>query len=89
MQKYKNTYISVAFYVLALLFYFILNSPATAPYFICAVIGIFFAHMSNRKKESSWGGNLLLVVGILLVLFPFLIVPLSFMLSGTLYNISH
>ncbi len=85
MKTHKNISISLIFYILTVIFYFVLNSPATIPYFACALIGFFFAHMSNRKKESSWVGNLLLVIGILLFLFPFIIS--SYLFWGVLYNL--
>lgn len=82
MKQYKNVYLAVAFYVLTIIFYFALNSPVTIPFFACSLIGILFAHMSNRKKESKWAGNLLIVIGALLLLFPFYITSLIIIIDS-------
>lgn len=82
MKTHKNTYLSITFYVLTVIFYFVLNSPVTIPFFACALLGIFFAHMSNRKKESKQGGNILLVIGILIFLFPFYVTQLVMMIDS-------
>ena len=89
MKKHKNIFISIGFYILTILFYFLLNSPLTFPFYIFGLIGIFFAHLSNRNKESAWVGYLLMIIGILLLLFPFYATPLAFMLSGTFFNLTH
>jgi 4-amino-4-deoxy-L-arabinose transferase-like glycosyltransferase len=78
----RNTYLSITFYILTIIFYFVLNSPITIPFFLCALIGIFFAHMSNRKKESKQGGTILMLVGFLIFLFPFYITPLIMMIDS-------
>lgn len=41
--------------------------------FIFVVIGIIFAYKSNKHKESSWAGNLLVLIGLLIIFGSFFI----------------
>lgn len=37
-------------------------------FFVLILVGIFFGYKSNKVRESSWGGNLLMVIGIVGIL---------------------
>jgi len=82
MKKYKNSLLSLSSYVLAfvLVCWAFASEPhlgATPDYlfyvlwtgFILIPVGIFFALRSDMRRESSWSGNLLMILGVLL-LFP-------------------
>src|SRR3989338_11107971 len=88
IKSYKNVYLSLASYIIALSSYFYLLfipniSPAIvySPTLVLILIGILFAHKSNKAKESSWAGNLLMAIGILILLFPFYAIPLAMLLD--------
>jgi FtsH-binding integral membrane protein len=82
MKKYKNTLLSLGCYIIAVLIVYLIFASAPSlgpdPYyfayllwigFILVPVGIFFGFKSDKQKESSWCGNLLMIVGVLL-LFP-------------------
>ncbi len=45
-----------------------MNFIVLAVFFVFLLIGIFFGSKSNKAKESSWAGNLLMAIGIVLIL---------------------
>ncbi len=45
-----------------------MNTIALGVFFILVILGIFFGFKSNKAKESSWAGNLLMVIGIVVIL---------------------
>lgn len=44
------------------------------PFFMLIILGIFFGARSNKLKESSWVGNLLIVLGIVIIIFYILMI---------------
>ena len=85
-MKNKNALLSFIAYAASYLLLFSLHltgSPYAFIFYLVVLAGIFFAYMSNKKKESSWMGNLLLIIGILSLLYPSaLAMPLAFILDG-------
>ena len=80
MKHYKNIFISLISLILALvlyLFFNILASDYSIVFFILLIIGILFAHISSKLKESKHIGNLLLIIEILAMLFFAYILALS------------
>src|SRR6266446_2753966 len=80
--KYKNAFISLGSYAMAFLLTYAIPrfiwsydsppSPAIGHWIIgssivLVIIALFFAYKSNKSKESSWAGNLLMVIGIIIV----------------------
>lgn len=47
----------------------ILNIFVALIYFILIIAGIVFAYKSKNSKESSWAGNLSMVIGILIGIY--------------------
>ncbi|OHA16856.1 MAG: hypothetical protein A3C79_00825 [Candidatus Taylorbacteria bacterium RIFCSPHIGHO2_02_FULL_45_28] len=85
----KNIYIAIGSYVLALLVMLIGIPVSASPdtnnltiaivTAIFLVIGIIFSLKSNKAKESSWIGSLLGIIGILWLIFTFIVLYLSSM----------
>src|SRR3989344_8698162 len=88
IKRHKNVYLSLGSYVIAFSFtYFVPAliwppfssvSPTLGYFFlglslIFVIIGIIFAYKSNKQQESSWAGNLLLLIGLLIVFSVFFI----------------
>ena len=71
MKKYSNLFISAGAYIVAILSVIFTGRIDTIPYFLFVVIGIILAFMAKRSKEKAWVPNLLIVIGILGILYPF------------------
>lgn len=44
------------------------NIVVIGVFFLLLLIGVFFGFTSNKKRESSWAGNLLAAIGIVIIL---------------------
>lgn len=50
-----------------------MNIFVLAVFFILLIVGIIFGIKSNKAKESSWAGNLLAVIGIVILIGYFVL----------------
>ena len=88
IKSYKNAYLSLASYIIAFSVTYLVPTLIWPPFssvsptlgyfflglsFIFVIIGIVFAYKSNKQKESHWAGNLLLLIGLLIVFSVFFI----------------
>ena len=92
MKKYKNLLFSLTSIIIAFVLIFSFNLIGTGFLFIFymfIIFGIFFASISNKKKESPLAGNIMLIIGILSLFYPFLELPIAFVLSSILFNLTH
>ncbi|MFA6295118.1 MAG: hypothetical protein WC666_01700 [Candidatus Paceibacterota bacterium] len=72
MKKYKNISLSLIAYIIAVLSVVLTGRIKTIPYFLFAIVGIIFAvTATTRTKEYSLTTNLLVIIGILGMLYPF------------------
>ncbi len=82
IKRYKNVYLSLASYIIAISVIYLVPALIWPPFsfvsptlgyfflglsFIFVVIGIIFAYKSNKQKESLWAGNLLMLIGLLII----------------------
>ena len=90
IKSYKNVYLSLASYIIAYIWASIpvANTPGISNKIGVSLLamlilaGIFFAFKSNKAKESSWAGNVLMLVGILILLLPLYAIPLVMLLDS-------
>ena len=89
IKKYKNIWISLLLYIVAVTYYMCLiyvpNISPNIVYYPTAIlllVGILFGQISNKKKESTWGGNLLIIIYILTLLYPSFAVYLAYILDS-------
>lgn len=80
MKNYKNTTVSIGFYILSVIIYFYLlyvpnikPNYVYIPTFISLAIGIYFALISKHKKENQKLGNALIALGFLIIFLPFIL----------------
>ena len=92
MKTHKNTLLSLMCTIVSfvLLFSFqLIDSGYLYIFYIPLVFALWFGFRSNKVKESSWAGNLVLVIAILSLFYPVLELPIAYMLSGTIFNLSN
>jgi hypothetical protein len=70
MKKYQNIVISLVAYIIAVLSVVFTGRIKTVVYFLFVIIGIIFAFIANRSKESSLPANFLIILGVLGILYP-------------------
>ena len=91
MKKYKNVLLSFGSIIIAFILIFSFNLIGTGYlfiFYIFIIIGIFFASKGNKNKESPLASNAMIIISIISLFYPFLELPISFMLSGILFNLT-
>ncbi len=56
----------------------ILNGIVLYPPLILSLIGIYFGFKSNKTNESSWLGSVMILIGVLVILSPFILTFISY-----------
>lgn len=96
IKRYKNAYLSLASYILAFSVTYLVPTLIWPPFsyvsptfgyfflglsFIFVIVGMIFAYKSNKQKESPLAGNVLLLIGILILLLPLYAIQLVMLLD--------
>ena len=95
IKSRKNIFLSLVSYVVGVLtaylwVYFvpaasypgISNKVGVGLVVVLTLLGMLFGFKSNKAKESSWAGNVLILVGFLIILFPLYAVPLAMIIDS-------
>lgn len=83
-KTHKNITWSLVLYIIGIAAYFcLLYIPGISPNvvytpaLIVLFVGIFFGFRSIKARESSWAGHMIVVIGGLIIIAPFLIFVLA------------
>jgi len=93
IKEHKNISLSIGAYILAALIFilwtYIVPTSPDSPnwiglglFVILIITGIFFGFKSNKSRESSWAGNVLMLIGTLILLLPLYGVQLAMLLDS-------